>query len=66
MADAINDAQEINAIIETFDVYYDAMDTLSLDSKLSAKVLVSGEISHTWILDSGASLHVTPHRDWFT
>ena len=39
---------------------------LSLDSKLSAEVLVSGEISHTWILDSGASLHVTPHRDWFT
>ena len=42
------------------------MDTLSLDSKLSPEVLVSGETSHTWILDSGASLHVTPHRDWFT
>ena len=34
MADATNDAQEINAVTETFDVYYDAMDTLSLDSKL--------------------------------
>ena len=66
VADATNDAQEINVVTETFDVYYDAMDTLSLDSKLSAEVLVSGEISHTWILDSGASLHVTPHRDWFT
>ena len=66
VADATNDAQEINAVTETFDVYYDAMDTLSLDSKLSTEVLVSGKISHTWILDSGASLHVTPHRDWFT
>ena len=66
MVDATNDAQEINAVTETFDVYYDAMNTLSLDSKLSAEVLVSGKISHTWILDLGASLHVTPHRDWFT
>ena len=23
-------------------------------------------MSHTWILDSGASLHVTPHKEWFT
>ena len=28
-------------------------------------LVVSGGVSHTWILDSGASLHVTPHRDWF-
>ena len=22
--------------------------------------------SHTWLLDSSASFHVTPHREWFT
>ena len=29
-------------------------------------MLVSGEVSHTWILDSGAFHHVTPHKEWFT
>ncbi|MCO5604461.1 hypothetical protein L7F22_058627 [Adiantum nelumboides] len=33
---------------------------------MPAELLVSGEVSHTWILDLGASLHVTPHRHWFT
>ena len=23
-------------------------------------------VLHDWILDSGASFHVTPHREWFT
>ena len=29
-------------------------------------ILVSGEVSHSWVLDLGALLHVTPHREWFT
>ncbi|MCO5592568.1 hypothetical protein L7F22_046571 [Adiantum nelumboides] len=48
------------------DVFYDAQETLSLQSSMPAELLVSGEVSHTWILDLGASLHVTPHRHWFT
>ena len=26
----------------------------------------SGKVSRTWILDLDASLHVTPHKEWFT
>ena len=34
---------------------------------MSTEILVSGgEVSHAWILDSGASLHVMPHREWFS
>ena len=33
---------------------------------MTAEILVSGEVSHAWILDSGASLHGTPHREWFS
>ena len=29
-------------------------------------MLVNGAVSHTWILDSGVSLHVTPHKEQFT
>ncbi|MCO5573907.1 hypothetical protein L7F22_027682 [Adiantum nelumboides] len=53
-------------LTENDDVFYDAQETLSLQSTMPAELLVSGEVSHTWILDSGASLHVTPHRHWFT
>ena len=53
-------------LTEFVETYYDAQDTLCLESTLSAEVLVSGQVSHTWILDSSASLHVTPHKEWFT
>ena len=29
-------------------------------------MLVSGHVSHTWILDLGATFCVTPHREWFS
>ncbi|MCO5555218.1 hypothetical protein L7F22_008762 [Adiantum nelumboides] len=60
------DAQDINMLTENNDVFYDAQETLSLQSSMPAELLVSGEVSHTWILNLGASLHVTPHRQWFT
>ncbi|MCO5604116.1 hypothetical protein L7F22_058275 [Adiantum nelumboides] len=60
------DAQDINILSENNDVFYDAQETLSLQSFMPAELLVSGEVSHTWILDLGALLHVTPHRHWFT
>ena len=33
---------------------------------MSPEILVSGEVSHAWIWDSGATLHVTRHREWFS
>ena len=30
------------------------------------KILYSTEEAHTWLLDSGATFHVTPHHEWFT
>ena len=53
------DAQDINVIL-------DGKHILCLESSLSAEVLVSGYVSHTWIMDSGAAFHVTPHREWFS
>ena len=46
--------------------FFDAQESLCLESTISAEILVSGEISHAWILDSGVSLHVTPRREWFS
>ena len=45
----------------------DDMDILVLDY-VSTHVWVNMIffLSHTWLLDFGASLHVTPHREWFT
>ncbi|MCO5590742.1 hypothetical protein L7F22_044717 [Adiantum nelumboides] len=60
------DAQDINMLTKNDDVFYDAQETLSLQSSMPIELLVSGEVSHTWILDSGALLHVTPHMHWFT
>lgn len=47
----------------TFD---DAHKSLCLESSFSPIILVNGEMSHAWIIDSSASLHVTPHREWFS
>ena len=47
-------------------VFHDAQESLCLESTVSKEILISGEISHAWIMDSGASLHVTPHREWFS
>ncbi|MCO5563990.1 hypothetical protein L7F22_017645 [Adiantum nelumboides] len=48
------DAQDINMLTENNDVFYDAQETLSLQSSMPAELLVSGEVSHTWILDFGS------------
>ena len=61
-------SEEINVVTDTQDnsVVADPQDILCLESSLSVEVLVSGHVSHTWILDLGASFHVTPHREWFS
>lgn len=60
---AIVKIEEINAVSD------DGEDgDVLLTSKLECAQLVITDdlILHDWILDSGASFHVTPHRKWFT
>ncbi|KAH7283219.1 hypothetical protein KP509_35G066300 [Ceratopteris richardii] len=51
--------EEINAISDDADV-------LTLDSTVPSEALMADSLSHTWLLDSGASFHVTRHREWFS
>ena len=53
--------------IEEVNATCDETDILVLDD-ISTHVGVNMVFSpsHTWLLDSGASFHVTPHREWFT
>ena len=53
--------EEINATCD------DDVDILVLDDETSyAEANIAHALVHTWLLDSGASFHVTPHREWFT
>ena len=61
-----SDSQDILALDQSSETFYDAQESLCLESTVSVEILISGEISHAWIMDSGASLHVTPHREWFS
>ena len=45
------DEQEIQ-LAECTETFFDAEQSLSLESNLTAEILVSGEVSHTWVLDS--------------
>ena len=53
--------EEINAISEDEG---DILLNLGLDA--AHMVTTDDIVLHDWILDSGASFHVTPHREWFT
>jgi hypothetical protein len=53
--------EEINATCD------DDVDILVLDDETSyGEANIAHALMHTWLLDSGASFHVTPHREWFT
>ena len=39
---------------------------LSLDLPIDALLTQDASLAHNWILDSGASFHVTPHREQFS
>ena len=54
--------EEVNAV-----TYKDDGEVL-FTSSLPANVLVAADqnCGQEWILDSGASFHVTPHRSWFS
>ena len=38
---------------------------LSIENLVESEVLLTTEESSTWLLDSGASYHMTPHRSQF-
>ena len=65
-----NDSQDIVVLNHSSEIslftFFDVQEILCLESTVFAKILISGEISHAWIMDSGVSLHVTPHREWFS
>ena len=53
--------EEINATCD------DDVDILVVDDDATyVEVNMAHSLAHTWLLDSGASFHVTPHREWFT
>ena len=55
--------EEINAVSEKSEDW----DILLTSSLGSAQLVATDDlIMHDWILDYGASFHVTPHREWFT
>ena len=64
--------EEINAVSEdeVGDIVVSTDDDgeILLNSRLESAQLVTTDdiILHDWILDSGASFHVTPHKEWFT
>lgn len=55
--------EEVNAV-----TYKDDGEVLFTSSLPAASVLVAADqnCGQEWILDSGASFHVTPHRSWFS
>ena len=40
-------------------------EVLSLEESTTGEIMYSAEEAHTWLLDSGATFHATPHREWF-
>ena len=53
--------EEINATCD------DGVNVLVVDDDATyVAVNMAHSLAHTWLLDSGASFHVTPHREWFT
>ena len=39
---------------------------LSLEDSMTGEVHYSAQDAHTWLLDSGATFHVTPNLEWFS
>ena len=69
--DKPKEKESINAVEEVSepDVSSDEYGEICFTSNLESAELVTTDdnmVMHDWILDSGASFHVTPHREWFT
>lgn len=56
----------IEEIDDTVVEYVAEQEILYMSSHDDQHLLASmGTAMHTWLIDSGASFHVTPHREWF-
>ena len=56
---------EVNYVGSSAEVLSSDPNILSIEKPVESKVLLTTEESSTWLLDSGASYHVTPHRCQF-
>ena len=57
--------EEVNYISASAEVLTDDDNILSIANPIESEVLLTIEESSTWLLDSGVSYHVTPHRSQF-
>ena len=51
----------VNYIDSSIEVLTDDPNILSIENRVKSEVLLTTEELSTWLLDSGASYHVTPH-----
>ena len=57
--------EEVNYVSSSAEILTTDRNILSIENPVESKVLLTTEESSTWLLDSGASYHVTPHRSQF-
>ena len=60
-----NRQEEVNFVGSSVEVMIDDPNILSIENSVESEVPLMTEESRTWLLDSGASYHVTPHRSQF-
>ena len=61
----IQPRKEVNVVTHDSDSGNDVLFVSSCHREHALLANTDGDM-HTWILDSGASFHVTPHREWFS
>ena len=57
-----NRHEEVNYVSSSAEILTTDPNILSIENPIKSEVLLTTEESSTWLLDSGASYHVTPHR----
>ena len=56
---------EVNYVGSSAEILTTDPNILSIENQVTSEVLLTTEKSSTWLLDSGTSYHVTPHRSQF-
>ena len=57
-----NRHEEVNYVGSSAEIFTTDPNILSIENPVELEVLLTYEESSTWLLDSGALYHVTPHR----
>ena len=57
--------EEVSYVSSSAEFLMTVPNILSIENLVESEVLLTIEESSTWLLDSGASYHVTPHRYQF-